>query len=381
MQITLEEAKQIVTQHSPSCRSCTISPAEALGCTLAEPVFAIMDQPPFRRSCMDGYAMRSCEAITGRYIVYKEADAGCTEEIQVPKGQVLRIMTGARVPDDLDLVVPQEMTDYNDEIVMIQEFPKRSNIAPVGEDFHKGDLLLDKGQLITAGAAASLYASGITSVNVYRKLRVAILSTGDELVVPGNALLPGQIYDTNLAYLKCRLQELGFEIALHKIIKDDLSEIKDNILRAVSDADYLITTGGVSVGKKDLLEAAILACKGSVLFHGIQIKPGMPTMFSMIEDTPVLSLSGNPFSAWSMFEYLFPTGKNLYTFAPLEETYTGKRPQTRIVRGYWNGDTIKLFTNQKNGTTRDSARANCLAELPPGSNELTAGTKIRIKLL
>lgn len=381
MIISLEKARSITYTHIPATGTVVIPLSECLGRITAEDIYAPMDQPPFRRSCMDGYALCACDAVPGTYPVICEIDAGCTESYDLIPGQAVRIMTGARLPENASIVIPQEMTDYNETIVTIHSIPSRSNIAPIGEDFHKGELLIRKGTLLGSGAVASLAAAGITSVSVKKKLRTAVISTGDELIPIGSPLKPGQIYDANLVYVTSRLKELGCEVTKACHAGDSVEMIKKVIAEARLVSDYIITTGGVSVGNKDLLEQSVLEMGAEVLFHGISIKPGMPTMFSLLNGTPILSLSGNPFSAGSMLEYLFPIENVLYTNAVLEEAYTGKRMQTRIVRGFWNGDTIRLFTNQKNGTTRDSAMANCLAELPPGTEELPAGSLIRIKLL
>ena len=428
MAIELEEAVNIIrVSMSSSCSLCKEEGFEenrmrlplkaARGYILAEDILAPFSQPPFRRSAMDGYAMRYSELDAESIPVENTICAGCTDIPVLKPGTAVRIMTGGALPAGAEVVVRQEdvevisdtvtpaeasyrenshkepgiIAQAEEALCRIDDIPKvrikilhrpsRSNISEIGEDFVEGTIIAERGWRLSAGAIGCLAAAGIEEVSVYKKMRVALVATGDELVPCGYPLQIGQIYDSSERYISSRLEELGCSLETIIHVQDDKEKIADAILTALKKADFLITTGGVSVGIGDLLEAVVRSLGGKVLFHGIRIKPGMPTMFSLIDGIPVLSLSGNPFSAWAMFEVLFPGRDKIYTTAKLGTSCICKRPSPKIVRGSWNGAQAVFEPKQKNGTTFEMSRSNCLIFLPEGEDKLTEGTDVKILLL
>lgn len=384
---SLEKAQEIVKSNFVRKGLERLPLDKCIGKTLAEDVLATMSQPPFRRSAMDGYCIRKEEVISAEDVcrlefkVTGEIDAGDTNDYKIKEKEALRIMTGAKLPQGANLVIRQEDAVCSNGMVKFKQISNRDNICPIGEDFKKGDVLAKKGQTVDAYVLSCVAASGFTHLNVYRPLGIALISTGDELRELGEALKEGQIYNSNVVYLAARLNQYDCEIVSKVYVKDSLNEIIQAIEEASQSADYIITTGGVSVGTKDFMEQALESLGAEIMFHGIDIKPGMPTMFSVIKETPVLSLSGNPYSASAVFELLFPLFAKLQVETVLCDEYKAVRYCPRIVRGYFNGYGVHIPENQKNGVIQTGVGTNCLVYLAQGKTPLAAKSKVMISLL
>ncbi len=415
--ITLAEARSRIVSQVKSRETEIRDLVDAAGFILAEDIRAPFSQPPFRRSAMDGYAVRAedCQALLqgGKTIQGKadtvsipadqpgdaarnaaeadpsfvrlkvagEIDAGDSRKLVCEPGQAWRIMTGARVPDGADMVVQQEFTDYGMDEVTISRMMRRDNIAPVGEDFLQGDVLAHQGERLDAFRIASIAAAGIMKVPVLRRPKIALLSTGSELAAPGACLAEGQIYNSSGKYLETRLRQTGCELTDVRQLRDDSRAIEDAVRQASRISDLVITTGGVSVGERDYLAEVMHHLGAQILFHGIAVKPGMPTMAAVLDGTVILSLSGNPYSATAIFEYLFPYAEHRKTWAVTAEDYTRSRKVFQLVRGRLTEDGVQLDAHSRNGTTKVAFHANCLAELPAGGEPISAGTKIKVLLI
>lgn len=388
---TIEEAAALLKKHAKKLPAEEIDLAACDSRVVAEDIPAPISQPPFPRSAMDGYAIRKgdfetlCDenpASAGAVLpVAGEIDAGDCGVHVCEAGTAWRIMTGARIPEGADWVVKQENTDYGEVRVRISDIGSAPNISPVGEDFHQGDVLVSEGEVLNAYRIASLAAAGITRVRVRKKPAAAILNTGDELQGVGNRIGRGQIYDSNGAFLTARLQELGCSVSVRRNLPDDIEMTAAAIQEAAAVSDIVITTGGVSVGKRDYLEKAVQMLGAKIIFHGIEIKPGSPTMASVVDGVPVLSLSGNPYAASCVFEYLFPYGRQLSVLAHLENGYQKKRPLMRVVRGFLSEGSVRIDTKSRNASTRTPMPVNCLVELPAGEQPVAAGTAVRVWLV
>lgn len=231
--------------------------------------------------------------------------AGMPARLCIEQGQAVRLMTGCMIPPGADAVIRQEDTDLGRETVRVfHPVDAGKNVCYQGEEYGPDALLLKKGSRIDAAGAAVAAGAGFTHLPVRRRARAVILTTGDEVCQPGTTLPPGKIYDSNTTYLMARLHQLGVETIAALTLADDLKVLADDLRRCAAEADLLLTTGGVSVGEKDLLEQAAKAAGAEVIFHGITIKPGMPTLFAALGDARLLGLSGNPFSAAVPFELL-----------------------------------------------------------------------------
>lgn len=280
------------------------------GRTLAEDIAATSDVPPFRKSAMDGYAVRSSDLASAdsckpaRLTVKGELFAGDFAEFGGGEpGTAVRVMTGSYVPEGYDAVVKQESTDYGMTEVSVFESAKSGmNVCQVGEDVRKDDLIMKMGDVLTPLHESVLASLGITKAKVARKPKFFIVSTGSELTRASEKPAPGKIRESISYLLTSSLASSGAEIAGTAICKDDEDELAKTISMACGGADFVITTGGVSVGKKDLLPKVLSDMGAEKLFAGANIQPGTPTMAAVLDGKIILCLSGNPYAAFANFE-------------------------------------------------------------------------------
>lgn len=311
--ISIEEAlARVLDRVSMTTGEEIIGTADCCGRVLAEDVAATVNVPPFNRSAMDGYAVRAeeihgaCRQQPVSLEVVSELSAGDFEEISYREGTCVRVMTGAYVPDGYDAVVKQEDTDFGEDTVRIfKEVSSMENYSPMGEDIEKGDVILKKGTLLSPlhmGMAASV---GTSYLKVKRPLRTVIISTGSELTEPGSPLEKGKIYGSIAYMLSGAIKSRGLEVAGILQCGDSGEEAVSLINRWIDKVDIVITTGAVSVGKKDFIPDALREMGAEKVFSGADIQPGTPTMASILKGKPILSLSGNPYAAMANFEIYF----------------------------------------------------------------------------
>lgn len=398
MAISVEQAILRMLEHTPILNSEQVPLEEAVGRSLAQNLYARYPQPPFDRSPLDGYAVRgedlvgAAPASPAVLQVVDKLYAGSVANIPVKPGQAVRLMTGSMIPIGADCVVKQEDTDEGEAVVNVfRPVSSGSNICWEGEEYQAGDLLLPGGQRVDAAAVAVAAGAGYRMLTVRRRMKAVILSAGDELQHPGEDLYPGRIYDSNAAYLRVCLQQLGAMVLAVHSVGDDVDRIAAAIERYAGTADLILTTGGVSVGQKDLLESAILQTGGEVLFHGLAMKPGMPTMLSIKEETLILSLSGNPFSAAVPFFLMVrPMLARMIQDTALEPHWITARaatpfrkssPTRRFIRGTCLGDAVAIPDKQANGQMCSMIGCNCLIDIPAGSGPVQVGDLLKVLTL
>ena len=304
--IPIDEALRIAHEAAlPMERTVQVALAEANGRVLASTVTATQDVPPFNRAAMDGYAVVAADTFGANR--QDPRVLRCVETVHtgsVPTrvliaGECTQIATGAPMPDGADAVVMVEETEpgANDEIrVFIPVYP-RQHVGRQGADISTGQIVLDPGVVLTPSRVGAIAALGLSEVNVFDKPTVAILSTGNEIIEPGQPLGPGQIYDINRFTLGAVIEEHGGIGVRHPTAADTLEALETAVDAALTH-DVLVFSGGSSVGERDLT-LDVLERKGEVLFHGIAVKPGKPTAFGRIGDTPVLGMPGYPTSCLS----------------------------------------------------------------------------------
>ena len=396
--ITLEEALKKIEIYVDSLGSEQLSSGAALGRVLLENCCSPIQQPPFPRSPLDGYALRgedSHGAGAGNPVCLRVIDrsfAGVPAKKEVTPGTAVRVMTGGVIPLGADCVIRQEDTDCGEEWVQLyRSLHPNENYCRAGEDFDVGTLLARKGTGITAGTCAVFAAAGITHVTVNRLPRVAVLSTGSELRQPGSELSLGTIYDTNGAYLENRLRELKIPVTQIHSVPDQPEELTHAINSAIQDADFMILSGGVSVGQRDLVPWALETLGGTEVFHGVAVKPGMPAALYIVQGKPVLALSGNPFACVVTFELL---GRKVLAclsgdarFLPVVKHanllcgYEKNRPIRRFFSGVLSDHGVRIQVTQQNGQTHMLAESNCIVELPAGKEPIPVGTLATVHLL
>jgi molybdopterin molybdotransferase len=278
------------------------------GRALAEDAVATEDNPPFDNSAMDGFAVRAAdlsaasEANPVTLPVLEDIPAGIAPTRVVTPGSVSRIMTGAMVPEGADSIVMVESTRADGDDVAFMESPREGqHIRLAGESVRVGDTVLEAGTMIQPAEMAMLASLNVGEPSVYRRPRVAVISTGDELTPVGEPLAPGKIRDSNRYGLYGQIVEAGAEPIDLGIVSDDASDVEDRLRRAVSEADALVTSGGVSVGDYDVVKDVLLKL-GTLDFWRVAMKPGKPQAFGEIQGKPVFALPGNPVSSMVVFE-------------------------------------------------------------------------------
>ena len=384
--ISVEQAMEQILQYTPVINETEeVELNKAGGRILAQDMVAEFNNPPFDRSPVDGYACKA-EDLAGassehpvKLKVMEEVDAGQYSERVMESGQAVRIMTGAAIPKGCDCCIFQEDTDYGEETVEIyREVKQWDNYCFAGEDFKKGTTLLKKGTHIGYVEAAVLAGMGAAKVPVYRRPKVVLLTTGDEVVEPGNPLPAGKIYNSNMTMLSARMMELGIEPFYMEAVKDNPQVMAEKIKEIAEQADMIITTGGVSVGKKDIMHESIRLIDAERIFWRVNMKPGMPTLFSVYENAsggkvPVIGLSGNPFGVAVTIELLIrpalekmmqnpAIGLKEVTGVMADDFMKGIKGR-RFIRAYWENGRFHLPNGlHSNGVLSSMAGCNCLID-------------------
>ena len=308
--ITLEEAQELLLKEAKVNDIEEIDIFNSLGRVLAEDIISPIDSPPFNKSPLDGYAVmaKSLEGSSKESPrVLKVIDKVFAGEVSCKKvsyGEAIRIMTGAKIPDGADCIVKQEDTESlkENEVRVFVAHKAYDNFICKGEDFKKGVKVINKDKVLTSSIITAITSLGIDKVKVYKKPIVGIITTGDELQKPGENLKDGKIFNSNKAFLYTRLLELGAEPRSFDIAKDSLEGIVSVVEKAEKECQIIISTGGVSVGEKDLVLKAVESVGYRRLFWKISMKPGSP-MFSAVKNGVIyIGLSGTPVAAATTFE-------------------------------------------------------------------------------
>jgi len=383
------EAQRRLLALAPVLPVETVPLLAAAGRWAAEPVAATRDQPWADLSAMDGYAIRHAE-LPGPWRVVGESAAGGGLPAPLPPGAALRIFTGAPMPPGADCVLVQEEAARDgDRLSLAGDGPDGpdGNMRAKGSDFHAGDALIVAGQRLTPARLALAAVAGHGVLAVRRRVRVALLSTGDELVLPGVAVKPGQLPSSNATMLAALLGALGCEVADLGIVHDDLGALGVAIDGA-RDFDLLITTGGASVGDRDLVRPALIAAGATIDFWKVALRPGKPLMAGRQGDQMILGLPGNPVSALVTARlFAVPLVRAMMGDAapvdPLRQaTLTvpvragGDRAE--YLRGIADGDGVRPLTGQDSGALGALAMATLLILRPGQAPPAAAGDTVDI---
>lgn len=383
-------------QHADKQMLCALE--NALGFVLAQDVVSEFNIPSLDNSAMDGYAVKSADALEGKTLtMVAKVFAGHPIDQTIEQGQCARIMTGAPVPAGCDAVIMQEncsVDGESDELITINQSPKAGeNIRCAGEDISIGQSVLKTGRRLTPSDIGLLASLGFATVNVYRPLKVALISTGDELKKPGQVLKPGQFFESNGYTVKALLSRLNVEVIDFGIIEDDLDLLTQAFTQADEQADVVITSGGVSVGEADYTKTVIENI-GKIDFWKLAIKPGKPFAFGQLQSSYFIGLPGNPVSALVTLHQLAapmlrklsgeaakaPLRLNAVTKAKLR-----KRPgRTDFQRGVYEVDetgqlVVQATGNQGSGILSSISAANCYIILEQNRGAVAAGETVTVE--
>lgn len=390
-----EEALQTVMENvSPLERVEEVPITAALGRVLAIDIFATQSTPPFDRAAMDGYAVkardtfgasrRNARLLTVIDIIY----AGMIPSKRLAAGQCIQIATGAKMPAGADAVVMVEDTDKEgDQVKIMRATAPKSHVSDEGEDIKRGELVLTQGVVLDPGKIGVLASQGMKQVAVYGKPQVAVLPTGEEVGEVGRKLKPGQVYDINSYTISAVVAGNGGQPFKQAIAGDTREELRAAINRGLEN-DLVVISGGSSVGERDLL-FGILEEQGKVLFHGIQIKPGKPTLFALVKGKPVFGMPGYPTSCLvNAYLLLLPALRKMAHLPPrtqmevaatLSERVPGSVGRLQFLPVRIEGDkAVPIF--KESGAITTTAQADGYIEIAQNIDMLEKNTPVTVTL-
>lgn len=400
--INLEDATEILLRKVSSLEEYEEKEIlDSLGYVLGDDIYSPINNPPFNRSPLDGFSFKSIcsEGATKNspqiLDVISAVYAGDYYQGEIPLGKAIKIMTGAPIPKGCDCVIRQEDVNYDEQtgvLHIFNELKEFENFSFMGEDFKKGDLILKRGELLTYNHIGLLAALGISKVKVYRKPIVGILSLGSELTIPGEKLEEGKIYNSNLYTISSKLKYLGADTVCYPPLEDDVDIVKNFIDSHLEEVDFFITTGGVSVGEKDIMHEVIDEINAKKLFWKVDIQPGTPVLASEKEGKIILSLSGNPFAALVNFELLArpilyklshgAVKKTKVIFAMVKGEFKKRSIKRRFIRGYCDhGEIVVNNEKHSSGIITSLINKNALIDIPPGTECLNEGDIVKVILI
>jgi len=367
---------------------------QARGLALAEAVASEIDVPGFDNSAMDGYAIVSADTAAASrenpvmLRLIEDLPAGTAPTQSVGRGTAAKIMTGAPVPPGSDAVVPWEDTEPRpDGVAVLTPVPPRKNVRPRGEDVRSGREVVAAGAVLGPAHLGVIASVGRTHVTAIPRPRVAVLSTGDEIVAPGGTLQPGQVFDANATMIAAMCEQLGASITLIGMTNDDPLRVADWLDGAAGMADLIVTSGGASVGEHDWLRD-VLSRYGELSLWRVAIKPGKPIAFGRVQDRPVIALPGNPGSAFvGVHVFVAAVIRKLAgrdpaapaTRALLSEDVKGSPSRTLFLRVRLAGTKAMPMPAQSSVVLSNLIPTEGFAIVPPGG--LPAGAEVRVELL
>lgn len=386
--VTIEEALGIIEDQKIDLKT-EFRPLEAsLGYALSKNTISPFDVPEFDNSAMDGYAL---SGLYQEYRLVGEVAAGDSSELLLKDGEAVRIFTGAKVPKNTTAVMMQEKTSVKNSTLFLDEMPKvGQNIRKKGGQLVEGQVVFEKGHILNPPSLALMGSLGWSELEVVSKPRVNIITTGNELVKPGQPKLVGQIYESNSYAISGALEQFGFEHHQKTQIQDDFEATKAGIKSTLESCDVLIISGGISVGDYDFVKQSLGDNGVNELFYKVFQKPGKPLYFGRKDNKFVFALPGNPASSLTCFYvYVLPllhklsgyvrTGLPTYQF-PIKHGYENRFGRPSFLKAAILDGKVEVLDGQGSSMIQSMAKGNALAFVDDGE-KLNAGDLIRCKLI
>lgn len=393
--VSVKEAKQKIITYSEPLPIETRNLSLSVDYVIAEDLIAPISLPSFRQSSMDGYALYH-EDITATDIVLRieaEAKAGENKVQFVERGNAVRIFTGAPVPERATAVVMQEHTARERDSVRIHEFPvtEGKNIRNIGQQIRQGDIALPAGTLLSAGGVGFLAGLNINQVNVYRKPKVGLLVTGDELVEAGGEIRHGQIYESNSVMLRAALEREGITDISILHAKDNLEATKEALDLLYQNNDVVLASGGISVGDYDFVGTALAELGAETIFYKVKQKPGKPLLFGKKGQKLFFALPGNPASSLvCYYEYVQPAIRRLYgrkdcflksVQMPIASDYSFTGERDEFLKAMVTESGVLPLDGQESFAIRSFALADAIIYLPSEQREVRSGDLVEVHLI
>ncbi len=393
--LSVEQGREkILSLILPLAETESVAIQECYQRVLAREVFSPINVPAYRNSAMDGYALRSDDLERDSYRVVAEVLAGSHYPKMVELGEAVKIMTGAPMPLGADTVVMREQATQNGELVSFAgaKIKAGQNVRQAGEDLAQGQAVFSTGQRLLSPEMGMLASLGFAHADVFRSLKVAIFSTGDEVQAPGGDIEPNSIFDSNRFTLTGLLKQLGCQVIDLGIIEDDEAKMMQVLEQAAKQADMVITSGGVSVGDADFIKSA-LEKLGHIDFWRINMRPGRPLAFGQIAGKPFFGLPGNPVAVMvSFINFVEPALRKMQGeqgWQPLKvnaialEDLRSRQGRTEFSRGVYAFNaqgqlTVRTTGKQGSGILRSMSEANCLIEIAPAIDTVKVGESVTI---
>lgn len=388
--ISVDEALKIIEDYCKPQELWELKDtASAIGEFTFEAIQSTIAMPPFRQSSMDGYALRM--HTSKEYKIVGEVKAGDASDPAMEKGQAVRIFTGAIVPTQADTIVIQEHVTRKKDTITLQQLVKTNqNIRQTGEQFQIGDTLLEKGTLLNPAALGVLSTIGIKKVKVYKKPKIAIIVTGNELVSPGLSLELGQLYESNSIPLRSLLNHMGYQCSVI-CVNDDYKSTVMLIEEASLKNDLILLSGGISVGDYDFVGKALSEIGVVPLFYKVRQRPGKPLFFGKKTDTVFFALPGNPASTLSCF-YVYVIQalqrlsgpvppKSMWLILKLSQEYHKTGVRAEFLKAHIEGEYVHILDGQSSSMILSFSKANALAYIPEEITQLEKGDSVKVLVL
>lgn len=388
--ISVQQAKQFVDEQVETLQSVKMNIEDAVDFILAENIFSPIDIPSFNQASMDGYAVFAGDRENRRYFKLSgEVKAGDKGDFHLHEGEAVRIFTGAAVPVNADAVIVQEKaTELNGVVNVDGSFHKGAYIRQKSAQTKKGDLAIKKSSVLTPAAIAHIASLGMNEILVYRKPCISIVVTGNEIVSPGNTLLPGQVFESNSFSIRAALTQFRIPVTAISMVRDDRNELKRCVEENLAQCDILLVTGGISVGKYDLVEEILGDLEVKTIFYKISQKPGKPMYMGKLGSKIIFALPGNPASVLVCFyEYVFPAIRKMMGYEKINREKIKMKTSAEIInnegracfiRAKMENDKIHPLEGQDSYMLHSFSIADAFIFIPGDKKQIHEGEEVEV---